>query len=251
MNTVAVIDYGMGNLRSVVKAIEHVSLPAWWHSLPPWWHRFCVTHMRSVYEALKQVALVASGTRVRLTSDPAVIRRADRVVFPGQGAIAGCMAALDACHLRDAVFEAVQNKPFLGICLGLQALFEFSEEGGGVQALGILPGRVPRFPHARMHDPKTGQVLKVPHMGWNRVRQAKPHPLWKGIPDNARFYFVHSYYADAAERGHVAAETEYGLRFTSAAARANIFAVQFHPEKSAQAGLKLLENFMAWDGHAA
>ncbi|MDH4133451.1 MAG: imidazole glycerol phosphate synthase subunit HisH [Gammaproteobacteria bacterium] len=216
MNTVAVIDYGMGNLRSVVKAIEHV----------------------------------APRAKVLLTSNAAEISSATRVVFPGQGAIAGCMAALDSCHLRDAVFEAVQTKPFLGICLGLQALFEFSEEGGGVKGLGILPGRVPRFPPERMNDPKTDQVLKVPHMGWNQVRQAKPHTLWNGIPDNARFYFVHSYYADAAERGHVAGETDYGLRFTSAAARANIFAVQFHPEKSATAGLRLLDNFMNWDGGA-
>lgn len=216
MNTVAVIDYGMGNLRSVVKAIEHV----------------------------------APRARVLLTSNAAEISSAARVVFPGQGAIAGCMAALDSCHLRDAVFAAVQSKPFLGICLGLQALFEFSEEGGGVKGLGILPGRVPRFPPDKMHDPKTHQLLKVPHMGWNQVRQVKPHALWKGIPDNARFYFVHSYYADAAERGHVAGETEYGLRFTSAAARANIFAVQFHPEKSATAGLQLLDNFMNWDGAA-
>ncbi len=248
MNTVAVIDYGMGNLRSVAKAIEHVSLPAWWHSLPRGWHRFCVNHVKPVYDALRKVVLFASGTRVILTSDPSVIRRADRVVFPGQGAIAGCMTALDQCHLRDAVLDAVQSKPFLGICLGLQALFEFSEEGGGVKGLGVLPGRVPRFPPDRMRDPETGQALKVPHMGWNQVRQTRPHALWKGIPDNARFYFVHSYYADAAERRHVAGETEYGLRFTSAAARANIFAVQFHPEKSAAAGLQLLENFMDWDG---
>ena len=214
MNTVAVIDYGMGNLRSVVKAIEHV----------------------------------APRARVTLTSDAAEVARAGRVVFPGQGAIAGCMTALESCHLREAVLAAVQSKPFLGICLGLQALFEYSEEGGGVQGLGVLSGRVPRFPPEKMHDPQSGQALKVPHMGWNQVRQVRAHPLWAGIPDNSRFYFVHSYYADAAERADIAGETEYGIRFTSAAARANIFAVQFHPEKSAAAGLKLLANFMAWDG---
>jgi glutamine amidotransferase len=214
MNTVAVIDYGMGNLRSVVKAIEHV----------------------------------APAARVLLTSDAAEVRRAARVVFPGQGAIAGCMLALDAGRLRETVLEAVRSKPFLGICLGLQALYEFSEEGGGTRGLGVLPGRVPRFPPERMHDPITGQALKVPHMGWNQVEQTRAHALWRGIPSGARFYFVHSYYADSADPAQVAGVTEYGLRFTSAAAHANIFAVQFHPEKSATAGLQLLENFMAWDG---
>ena len=216
MNTVAVIDYGMGNLRSVVKAIEHV----------------------------------APRARVLLTSDAAEVAGAERVVFPGQGAIAGCMRALDSSHLRAAVLQAVKTKPFLGICLGLQALYDFSEEGGGVKGLGVLPGRVPRFP-AAMRATASGQILKVPHMGWNQVEQAKAHPLWNGIPSGSRFYFVHSYFAEAGERADVAGISEYGLRFTSAAARANIFAVQFHPEKSAQAGLKLLENFMAWDGHAA
>ncbi|MBS1236241.1 MAG: imidazole glycerol phosphate synthase [Proteobacteria bacterium] len=217
MNTVAVIDYGMGNLRSVVKAIEHV----------------------------------APRARVRLTSNAEEVAHAERVVFPGQGAIAGCMTALDSCHLRAAVLQAVQTKPFLGICLGLQALYDFSEEGGGVKGLSVLPGRVPRFPPAKMRDAATGQALKVPHMGWNQVQQVKAHPLWKDIPSGTRFYFVHSYYVEAGERADVTGVTEYGLRFTSAAARANIFAVQFHPEKSAQAGLKLLENFMAWDGNAA
>jgi len=216
MTSVAVIDYGMGNLRSVVKAIEHV----------------------------------APRARVRLTSNAEEVAHAERVVFPGQGAIAGCMKALDAGHLRAAVLQAAQTKPFLGICLGLQALYDFSEEGGGVKGLGVLPGRVPRFPPAKMHDATTGLALKVPHMGWNQVLQAKAHPLWKDIASGSRFYFVHSYYAEAGERADVAGITDYGLRFTSAAARANIFAVQFHPEKSAQAGLKLLENFMAWDGGA-
>lgn len=216
MNTVAVIDYGMGNLRSVVKAIEHV----------------------------------APRARVRLTSNAEEVAQAERVVFPGQGAIAGCMTALDTGHLRAAVLQAAQTKPFLGICLGLQALYEHSEEGGGVKGLGILPGRVPRFPASYVRDAVPDQRLKVPHMGWNQVQQTRAHPLWKDIPTGSRFYFVHSYYAEAGERTDVAGITEYGLRFTSAAARANIFAVQFHPEKSAQAGLKLLENFMAWDGNA-
>ncbi len=217
MTSVAVIDYGMGNLRSVVKAIEHV----------------------------------APRARVRLTGNADDVVRADRVVFPGQGAIAGCMTALDTGHLHAAVLQAVQTRPFLGICLGLQALYDFSEEGGGVKGLGVLSGRVPRFPPAMMRDAVTGQALKVPHMGWNQVQQVKAHPLWKDIPSGSRFYFVHSYYAEAGDRADVAGITEYGLRFTSAAARDNIFAVQFHPEKSAQAGLKLLENFIAWDGNAA
>ncbi len=212
MTTVAVIDYGMGNLRSVCKAIEHVS----------------------------------RATRVQLTSDPEVVRRADRVVFPGQGAMGGCITALASGGLRDAVFEAMRAKPFLGICLGLQALYEFSEEAGGTACFNVLPGRVRLFPPVTMKQ----QSLKVPHMGWNQVRQVKPHPLWRDIPQDARFYFVHSYYADSKQEDDIAATTEYGLRFTSAAARANIFAVQFHPEKSQQAGLKLLENFVAWDGSA-
>jgi glutamine amidotransferase len=216
MTSVAVIDYGMGNLRSVCKAIEHV----------------------------------APRARVQLTADAAVVARADRVVFPGQGAITACMIALDSCHLRDAVLQAVQAKPFLGICLGLQALYDFSEEGGGVRGLGVLPGQVPRFPSEKMRDARTGLALKVPHMGWNQVAQAKPHPLWNGIPPDSRFYFVHSYYVKAAEPAHIAGVTEYGIRFTSAAAHANIFAVQFHPEKSATAGLQLLKNFMGWDGGA-
>ena len=143
------------------------------------------------------------------------------------------------------MFEAVRTRPFLGICLGLQALYESSEEGGGTACFDVLPGRVRLFPPATMQ----AQALKVPHMGWNQVRQEKPHPLWRGIPQEARFYFVHSYYVDSAKPDDIAATTEYGLRFTSAAARANIFAVQFHPEKSQKAGLKLFENFVAWDGN--
>jgi glutamine amidotransferase len=213
MTSVAVIDYGMGNLRSVCKALEHV----------------------------------APHARVLLTDDPADIRRADRVVFPGQGAIGGCIAALAQGGLREAVFEALRAKPFLGVCLGLQALYDFSEEGGGTPCFSVLSGRVRLFPSERMRG-ASGLPLKVPHMGWNQVHQERAHPLWRGIPQDARFYFVHSYYAEAAELADVAATTDYGLRFTSAAARANIFAVQFHPEKSQKAGLKLLENFVAWNG---
>lgn len=213
MQTVAVLDYGMGNVRSVCKALEHV----------------------------------APEARVILTASPEALRRADRVVFPGQGAIAGCVTALDAQGLRGALIEVVKTKPFLGICLGLQALYEFSEEGGGVRGLSVLSGRVPLFPPEKMADAE-GRRLKVPHMGWNQVLQVRAHPLWAGIPQEARFYFVHSYYADSGSRDDVAGVTEYGIRFTSAAARANIFAVQFHPEKSQRYGLQLLENFVRWDG---
>jgi glutamine amidotransferase len=214
MTTVAVLDYGMGNLRSVCKAIEHV----------------------------------APQARVVLTSDAADLRRAARVVFPGQGAITGCMTALGSAGLREALQDSLRTRPFLGICLGLQALYESSEEGGGTNCLGILPGRVRHFPPAR--DPASGQPLKIPHMGWNQVRQERAHPLWSDIPQDARFYFVHSYYAESAISGDAVGTTEYGLRFTAAAARDNIFAVQFHPEKSQRAGLKLLENFINWDGQA-
>lgn len=213
--TVAVIDYGMGNLRSVSKALEHVADAAW---------------------------------RVQVTSDPKTIQDADRVVFPGQGAIGGCLTALDAHGLRPALLEATRTKPFLGLCLGLQALFEFSEEDGGRRALGLLPGRVPRFPKERMIDAASGRPLKVPHMGWNQVQQTGAHSLWQGIPQASRFYFVHSYYAEPAQAAHIAATTDYGIRFTSASSRDNIFAVQFHPEKSQQAGLRLLANFLQWDG---
>jgi glutamine amidotransferase len=213
MSTIAVIDYGMGNLRSVCKALEHV----------------------------------APEARVLLTADADTVRRAERVVFPGQGAIGGCVAALASGGLHDAVFEALRSKPFLGICLGLQALYEWSEEGGGVACFGILPGKVRLFPPARMVEP-SGQALKVPHMGWNQVHQTRAHPLWNGIAQDARFYFVHSYYADSADPAWVAGITEYGVPFTAAAAHANIFAVQFHPEKSQHAGLQLLGNFARWDG---
>lgn len=216
MNTVAVIDYGMGNLRSVGKAIE----------------------------------CVAPGTRVQLTASATDIRRADRVVFPGQGAIGGCMVALETGGLRESILEAMKTKPFLGICLGLQALYDFSEEGGGTPCLSLLAGAVKRFPTERMVDESSGRPLKVPHMGWNQVHQTVPHPLWNGIPQDTRFYFVHSYYADSADPADIAGETEYALRFTSAAAHANIFAVQFHPEKSQHGGLRLLENFMSWDGNS-
>ena len=211
MSKVVVVDYGMGNLRSVAKAIEHV----------------------------------APGAEVRVSSDAAEIVAADRVVVPGQGAMPDCMRELSARGLREAVVRAAAEKPFLGICVGLQMLFGHAEEGD-VMGLEILPGRVPRFPHAAMVAPD-GSRLKVPHMGWNQVQQAETHPLWDGIEDGSRFYFVHSYYVEPQSPEVIAGSTHYGIPFTSAVARANIFAVQFHPEKSAQAGLRLLGNFMRWN----
>lgn len=217
MTTIAVIDYGMGNLHSVAKALEHV----------------------------------APRARIAVTSDPREVARADRVVFPGQGAMPDCMREMDSRGLRPAVLEAARGKPFLGLCIGLQMLFDVSEEGD-VRGLGVLPGKVRRFPPALMRDADGGK-LKVPHMGWNEVEQqgsripgASSHPLWAGIADRARFYFVHSYYVEAAAPELVAGISAYGFPFTSAVAQANIFAVQFHPEKSAAAGLRLLGNFVTW-----
>jgi glutamine amidotransferase len=209
MTRVAIIDYGMGNLRSVAKAIEHVA---------------------------------AASDHIEVTSDPAVVAAADRVVFPGQGAMPDCMRELDLRGLRPAVLDAAANKPFLGICIGQQMLFERSEEGN-VPGLALFRGEVVRFRDADMAT--ADGRLKVPHMGWNEVWQKHPHPLWAGIPDGERFYFVHSYYVRPAEEVGIA-ETRYGTRFTSAVGRANIFAIQFHPEKSAQAGLRLLSNFIQW-----
>jgi glutamine amidotransferase len=208
---VAVVDYGMGNLHSVSKAVEHV----------------------------------APGTRVEVTSDPARVSSADRVVFPGQGAMPDCMREMDSRGLRPAVLAAARSRPFLGICIGLQMLFERSDEGG-VGGLAVFPGTVRRFPDSAMVDAE-GRKLKVPHMGWNRVKQAKAHPLWSGIEDASRFYFVHSYFPEAGEGDLVTGTTEYGVPFTCAVARDSIFAVQFHPEKSNTAGLRLLANFLNWN----
>jgi glutamine amidotransferase len=208
-NTIAVIDYGMGNLRSVSKALERV----------------------------------AGDKQVIVTADPAVVAAAERVVFPGQGAMPDCMRELEARGLRPAVIAAAKEKPFLGICIGLQMLFEHSEEGG-VAGLGVFAGDVRRFPDAQMVG-SDGLRLKVPHMGWNRVAQ-KPHPLWANIEAGARFYFVHSYCVQPADASVVMGTSEYGIPFTCAVGRDNIFAVQFHPEKSAQDGLQLLKNFVEW-----
>jgi glutamine amidotransferase len=207
---IAVVDYGMGNIRSVSKALEHV----------------------------------APGARVLVTADPAVIRAAGRVVVPGQGAMPDCMRQLGESGAREAVTEAMHEKPFLGICIGMQMLFERGEEGD-TPGLGILAGDVPRFPDQAMRTPG-GARLKVPHMGWNEVFQRAPHALWTGIASGERFYFVHSYFPRPREESLTAAVCTYGIPFTCAVARDNLFAVQFHPEKSQAAGLKLLSNFVHW-----
>lgn len=209
MGKIAIIDYGMGNLRSVEQALRHV----------------------------------APDHDIVVTDDPAVVVEASRVVFPGQGAMPDCMRELDARGLRAAVLEAAQSKPFLGICIGLQMLFEHSAEGD-VSGLGILPGKVVRFAH-ELRDAH-GDKLKVPHMGWNSVHHAD-HPLWDGIAQDARFYFVHSYYVVPTDSALAQATSDYPQPFVCAVARGKLFAVQFHPEKSHAAGLKLLQNFVHWN----
>ena len=209
MQTIAVIDYGMGNLRSVAKAIEHV----------------------------------APGARVIVTAEPAAIRTADRVVFPGQGAMPDCMREMTESGLREAVVAAAASKPFLGICVGMQMLFDVSEEGD-TPGLGIFAGAVRRFPSGQVGP--DGLRLKVPHMGWNQVQQARVHPLWRGIADASRFYFVHSYYPAPNDSQASVGESDYGVHFVCAVAHDNIFGVQFHPEKSHQAGLAMFANFASW-----
>ena len=207
---IAVVDYGMGNLRSVAKALEHV----------------------------------APKARVVISGDVAVVRSADRVVFPGQGAMRDCMRYLDRSGLRTEVLAAAAGKPLFGVCVGEQMLFDWSAEGD-TPGLGVLPGKVLRFDPALMRQPD-GTRLKVPHMGWNRVRQTRAHPLWQGVPDGSFFYFVHSYYVKPDDPALTVGESDYGTAFTCAVARDNIFATQFHPEKSAAFGLKLYENFIGW-----
>jgi glutamine amidotransferase len=208
---IAVVDYGMGNLRSVAKAIEHV----------------------------------APAAQVTITSDPKEVRAADRVVFPGQGAMPDCMRYLRESGLEESVRNAAATRPLLAVCIGEQMLFERSEEGA-VQGLGLFSGEVVRFRDADLRQPD-GTRLKVPHMGWNRVRQARRHALWDGIADDSWFYFVHSYYVAPNDPELTAGESDYGGVFTCAVARDNIFATQFHPEKSAAAGLRIYENFTRWN----
>jgi glutamine amidotransferase len=211
MGVVAVVDYGMGNLRSVSQAVMHVA--------------------------------DASGVRVIVTSRPEDVHAAERVVLPGQGAMRDCMRELHDSGLKEAVLHAAANKPLMGVCVGMQMLLEHSEEQD-TPGLALVPGRVKRFRLEGRLQPD-GSRYKVPQMGWNRVRQ-RPHPVWAGVPDDAWFYFVHSYHAELPDDRHIAGETDYGAVFTSALARDNIFATQFHPEKSAGHGLALYRNFLHW-----
>ena len=210
--TVAVVDYGMGNLRSVSQAVKHVA--------------------------------AGTGFDVIVTSNPDEVYAAERVVLPGQGAMPDCMRELRDSGVQEAVLHAAANKPLMGVCVGMQMLLSHSEEGdtGG---LGLIPGDVVRFRLDGQLQPD-GSRYKVPQMGWNRVRQARPHPVWAGVPDDAFFYFVHSFHAKPADAAHSVGETDYGVRFTCAVARDNIFATQFHPEKSAEHGLALYRNFLHW-----
>jgi glutamine amidotransferase len=214
MSSIAVIDYGMGNLHSVAKALNRVT-----------------------------------DMRIEVTSDAELILRADRVVLPGVGAMRDCMGEIKRLGLDSVIHEVVKSKPFLGVCVGMQALMDFSEENEGTPCLGIIPGTVQPFGR-NLTDPLTNEKLKVPHMGWNQVYQLIKHPLWKDIPQDSRFYFVHSYYVQPATPDPVAASTAYGHPFASALARDNVFAVQFHPEKSQQAGLTLYHNFVNWNGES-
>ncbi len=215
--TVAVVDYGMGNLRSVAQAVIHAAT--------------AVDHVDVV-----------------VTSDPQVVRDAHRVVLPGQGAMPDCMMELARSGLRDAVLEAAATKPLFGVCVGMQMLLDHSEEGP-TDGLGLIPGQVKRFRLEGQYQPD-GSRFKVPQMGWNRVfhqlGRGDSHPVWAGIPDGAWFYFVHSFHAHPQQAAHSVGETDYGSRFSSAVARDNIFATQFHPEKSADQGLALYRNFLHW-----
>ena len=209
---IAIIDYGMGNLHSVAKALEYV----------------------------------CPGAKVSITADPALVEDADRVVFPGVGAIRDCMSEIKRLNVGDVVSKAMKTKPVLAICVGMQALMQHSEENGGVDCLGLLPGQVKFFGDSLVDT--QGIKLKVPHMGWNNVHQTIDHPLWRGIAQDSRFYFVHSYFVDAQDNPNISGRCHYAGDFAAALSCNNLFAVQFHPEKSADAGLQLLRNFCFWDG---
>jgi len=212
VSQIVVIDYGMGNLRSVAKAIEHV----------------------------------APNQSVIISSDASEIGNAERVVFPGQGAARDCMRELEDRNLTQVVLSAAKEKPFLGICMGMQVLLNYSEENNGIECLGLYKGNVRFFGNDLKNA--EGEKLKIPHMGWNQVAQKMQHPLWENIKDQSRFYFVHSYFMDPQDKNIIAATTDYEIKFVTAIAKNNVFAVQFHPEKSAQDGLQLLKNFTRWNG---
>lgn len=213
MRTVAVVDYGMGNLRSVSNAVRHVAQ--------------------------------GTGLEVIVTSRAEEVRAAERVVLPGQGAMPDCMRELRGCGMLESVLEAAAGKPLMGVCVGMQMMLDRSAEGP-TEGLGLIHGEVLRFELAGKLQPD-GSRYKVPQMGWNRVIQSRPHPIWAGVPDGAFFYFVHSFYARPSDARHSVGEAEYGTRFTAAIARDNIFATQFHPEKSADQGLALYRNFLHWN----
>ncbi len=220
--TVAIVDYGMGNLRSVSQAVQHVA--------------------------------AGSGVQVCVTADPSMVLQAERVVLPGQGAMRDCMHELQRTGLREAVLQAAATKPLMGVCVGMQMLLDHSEEQD-TAGLGLIPGRVRRFRLEGLRQ-GDGSRYKVPQMGWNQAWQTgglgagatwPRHPMWAGVPDGAWFYFVHSYWADPVAAEHTAAHTDYGVRLSCAVARDNIFATQFHPEKSAEHGLQLYRNFLHWN----
>lgn len=206
---VVVVDYGMGNLRSVSKAAMHVA---------------------------------NNNSKILISNKPEDIRNADAIIFPGQGAAKACMQALNNTGMVHALKDATTEKPFLGICMGLQVLMDTSEENGGVDCLGILQGSVQKFALERLPE------LKVPHMGWNKINHTIDHPLWHNIDQDERFYFVHSYYVVPKDKTIIAGTTTHGQKFTAAIAKNNLFAIQAHPEKSATAGLQLLKNFINWNG---
>ncbi len=211
MKKLVVIDYGTSNLRSVAKALEQVSG--------------------------RNYEIIVSG-------ESQTVLAADKVVFPGQGAIGQCMQHLKEQQLDETIRESIQTKPYLGICLGLQSLMDISEEDSGIECLSIIPGQVFRFVDGLKDE--DDNYYKIPHMGWNQVKQAEPHPLWQGIEDLSRFYFVHSYYVQPEDPSHSCGQCSYTVDFTAAAAKDNVFATQFHPEKSQKNGLKLLANFLDW-----
>ncbi len=216
MSSIAIINYNMGNLHSVSKALEHVA---------------------------------PEGSKIILSASADEILNADRVVFPGQGAARDCMNELEKAGLVDVVREAANSKPFLGICMGMQVLLEQSEEHDGVDCIGMYKGNTRAFAGRIPEKDEQGERLKIPQMGWNRINHTQDHPLWQGIEDGSRFYFVHSYFVDPDDKNMTAGTTEYGLKYASAIAKDNVFAIQAHPEKSSDDGLQLLKNFTEWDGN--
>ena len=217
MSTIAIIDYGMGNLYSVAKAAEYVS---------------------------------NANSEILVTSSAKEINRCEKVIFPGQGAAKDCMSALQRYELDQVIIDATQEKPFLGICMGMQVLMQMSEENNGVDCLGVYKGKVSNF-EKHINLGSTKNSYKVPHMGWNTIQQEQSHPLWSGIAESSYFYFVHSFFVETEGDELICGKTDYGINFTSVIAQDNVFAMQCHPEKSAQAGLQLLRNFIHWDGSSS